>query len=223
MYFKTPVFLLVLLTGAPIYAQTTDSTSLSVVADDTGGATRKSKTKAALLSLLVPGLGQTYAGASGRARIFFVTEGVTWAGFTMLRTYGGWRADDYRVYAADHAGVTLAGQDDTFFRNIGAFSSNEVFNFQQQLIQGSRARLYTGTHTWAWDAETSRKAYLDIRQSSRRADTRSVYLIGFALVTRIVSAIDAVRGIDTRGASTSSFHLFFPPNGAVWLTAGVAF
>ena len=183
----------------------------------------QSKRKAILLSLALPGLGEAYVGNWNRARTFFITEGLTWTGFTALRVYSGWRANDYRVHSAEHAGVTLAGQPDAFFRDMGSFSSSEVFNLQQLLAQRERARIYTGTNTWAWDSDASREAYLDIRRSSRRADIRSVYLIGFALVTRVVSAIDVSRIIDRGSSSLPALNMYFPPDGSIHMILGYRF
>ena len=184
----------------------------------------KSRWKAAGLSLLVPGLGQAYAGAGTRARVFFIGEGMAWASFAAFRVYGSWRATDYRVFAAEHAGVTLNGQTDAFFRDIGAFSGSEAYNFLQQLSQGASAQTYTGSNTWAWDTDTSRKGYLALRRSSRRAQGRSVYVVGFALINRLISAIDAskITGRASREPS-SSFNLYLPPDGSVWLMAGLTF
>lgn len=184
---------------------------------------QKSKKRAILLSLALPGLGEAYVGRWDRARAFFITEGLTWSGFTALRVYSGWRADDYQVYSAEHAGVTLAGQPDSFFRDIGSFSSSEIFNTQQLLTQRERAQIYTGASTWGWNSDASRKTYLDIRRSSRRASVRSVYLIGFALVTRVVSAIDVGRIIDSRSPSLPALNMYLPPDGSIHMVLGYKF
>ena len=186
----------------------------------------KSKRTAVLLSLAVPGLGEAYAGTWGRARIFFAAEAVTWAGFTAFRVYGNWRANDYRVFATEHAGVLLGGQPDSYFRDIGAFINSDVYNLQQQLEQRDRARLYTGSDTWAWNSDASREAYLDIRRSSRHAHVRSIYIIGFALVTRLISAIDAGKMVDARYPHTEerpALNLYTPQDGSVWLIARIPF
>jgi len=183
----------------------------------------QSKRRAILLSLALPGLGEAYAGNWDRARAFFITEGITWTSFTAFRVYGGWRADDYRVYSAEHAAVRLAGQPDSFFRDIGSFSGSEVFNTQQLLTQREKAQVYTGVNTWIWDKEASRKAYLDIRRSSRRARVRSVYLIGFAILTRVVSAIDAGRIIDGRSPSIPNLNMYIPPDGSIRMALGYRF
>ena len=186
----------------------------------------KSKRTAVLLSLAVPGLGEAYAGAWERARMFFAAEAVTWAGFTAFRVYGNWRADDYRVFATEHAGVVLGNRPDSYFRDIGSFISSDVYNFQQRLAQRDRAKLYTGSDTWAWNSDTSREAYLDIRRSSRRAHVRSIYIVGFALVTRLMSAIDAGKLVTAPYSGTEehpAINLYAPDDGSVWLIARIPF
>jgi hypothetical protein len=227
--FGTAFILAILLSGLPAFGQ---EPAPEAAAADTAlmtqpeGRAPKSAWKAAGLSLAVPGLGEAYAGAWGRAKTFFIAEGATWAGFAAFRVYGRWRADDYRVFAADHAGVTLSGQGDAFFRDIGAFSSSDAYNFEQLLTQRERARLYTGVNTWAWDSDAARKAYLDIRRSSRRARLRSVYLVGFALAARLVSAVDARKAVGGAGLSAGpspDVQVSLPPDGILRLTAGVRF
>ena len=184
----------------------------------------KSRWKAAGLSLLLPGLGEVYAGAGTRAKLLLIGEGMAWASFAGFRVYGAWRATDFRVFAAEHADVTLIGQKDTFFRDIGAYSGSDAYNFEQQLSQGADAPTYTGSNSWAWDSDASRKGYLTLRRSSRRAQARSVYVVGFALINRLISAIDASKVVGrVTGEPSSSFNLYLPPDGSVWLTAGMAF
>jgi hypothetical protein len=98
-----------------------------------------------------------------------------------------------------------------------------VFNTQQLLTQRAQAQVYTGVNTWAWDEEASRKTYLDIRRSSRRAQVRSVYLIGFAILTRAVSAIDAGRIIDSRSPAMPALNMYFPPDGSIRVALGYRF
>ena len=208
----------------PAIAQNAPTDEVAQVAIVSKPSSGKSKWKAAGLSLLIPGLGQAYAGSGTRARVFLIGEGMAWASFAAFRVYGSWRATDYRVFAAEHAGVTLNGQPDVFFRDIGAFSGSDAYNFVQQLSQGAGARTYTGLNTWAWDTDASRKGYLTLRRSSRRAQARSVYVVGFALMNRLISAIDASKVAGrASGEPSSSFNLYLPPDGSVWLMAGMTF
>jgi hypothetical protein len=150
---------------------------------------------------------------------------MTWAGFAAFRVYGGWRADDFRVYAAEHAGMTLRGQSDDYFRDIGLFFSSDAFNREQQLLYRDRARLYTGLDAWEWENAAARETYLDLRRSSRRARARSVYLVGVAVFTRLISAVDATkaaRGRNRPAAPESSLNFVVPPDGSVWVVARIS-
>ena len=77
-----------------------------------------SKTKAVLLSLILPGAGHYYIGEKGRAEAFMGAEAVAWAGVLAFHTYGQWKEDDYSRYAEEHAGIDPAGKDDNFFSDI---------------------------------------------------------------------------------------------------------
>ena len=182
----------------------------------------KSKRKAILLSLAVPGLGQAYTGNWDRARIYFAMEALTWVGFTAFRVYGVWRSDDYRTFAADRAGVTLSGQGDTYFKHIGLFSSSDVFNQDQRLTLREQATIYAGNSTWAWISESDLKQYRSIRKSSQRARVRSYYLTGFAIAVRLASAIDVQRSLPASDY-LPSLNLHTPPDGSVWMMAKLTF
>ena len=191
-------------------------------AQEASDPTPHSKRNAILLSLAVPGLGQAYTGNWKRARIYFAAEALTWAGFAAFRIYGGWRADDYRTLAADRAGVVLSGQDDTYFKNIGLFPTSDSFNQDQRLTLRERATLYSGNNTWAWVSDSDRKQYQAIRKSSQRARVRSYYLIGFAIATRLASAIDVRRSLPASN-NLPSLNLYTPPDGSVWMIARLNF
>ena len=70
----------------------------------------RSPGKAALLSLLVPGVGEFYAGGPRSGRFFLFTEGLFWTGMAVFKSLESSRTDTYRAYAAAHAGVRLDGK-----------------------------------------------------------------------------------------------------------------
>lgn len=186
----------------------------------------KSPTRAAVLSMLFPGLGEAYAGSWKRAGVFFAAEAATWAGFFAFRTYANWRETDYQLFAAEHAGITLGGQPSSYFRDVARFLSSDAFNRDQLLSRRDKAVLYTGPDAWEWDSVASRETYLEIRRSSRRADNRSLYVLGVAFAARLVSAIDArhvARHDPLRIDAGPSFNLVVPPDGSVWALARVRF
>jgi hypothetical protein len=42
--------------------------------------------------------------------------------------YGDWKRDDYKAYAAAHAGVDNGGKDEEFYDWIGFYSNRDEFN-----------------------------------------------------------------------------------------------
>ena len=82
-----------------------------------------SKTKAVILSLLVPGAGHYYVKHKGRGQIFFGAEVAAWFSYFAFHSYGSWKEDDYKKYAIQNAGITPTGHDDSFYRNLGISSS----------------------------------------------------------------------------------------------------
>ena len=62
----------------------------------------KSPKTAFFLSLLVPGLGEIYSGATWRGAGFMAVEGLTWAAYFSWRARGNDLKADFRVFADQH-------------------------------------------------------------------------------------------------------------------------
>lgn len=148
-----------------------------------------------LLSLLLPGAGQAYAQSEGRSAIFLGIEAAVWAGFFGLRGYGGWLKEDYRLYAADHAGVNLQGKDDEFFRSLAFYDSRDEYNRYELWGDRENAELYGEDFYWEWESPQARKKFKSIRDRSKTAYQRAIYMLGLAILNRAVSSIDAVRQV----------------------------
>ena len=155
----------------------------------------KSKWKALGLSLLVPGAGQYYSGNKGRTKIFGATEVLVWSGFLGIRTYGGWKKDDYKSWAAFHAGADVNGKSDGYFEKMTYYDNLDEYNQLELLYEGSRAELFPSTPEfyWNWDSDESRSHYRDLRNQSKNAYRRSLLILGAAVINRILSGIDAYR------------------------------
>jgi hypothetical protein len=63
---------------------------------------RKSPKKAFFLSLLLPGLGEFYAGNNLRAGIFMGVEAASWSAWSIYRGKGNDKRDEYIAYQAEH-------------------------------------------------------------------------------------------------------------------------
>ena len=153
-----------------------------------------SRGKAFLLSLLLPGLGEHYAGSKKMAKIFLGAEIALWTTYFCFRTYGNWREEDYKNFAIAHADINPAGKDHDYFVDIEHFDDIQAYN-QTKLQQRDVDALYpeNKTYSWKWDSKSNRLKYERIRMSSDQAFSNSVLVIGIVVINHIVSGIDAMR------------------------------
>ena len=158
---------------------------------------RKSTTKAAFLSLLLPGTGEYYAESKRKAHIFLGTDAVLWIGFLGLRSYGSWLKKDYRTYAASRAGVDLNGKEDEFFEDLTYYQSRDEYNQFAPLYSNGELSPYPQTDfwDWQWDNTSSRYHYRHLRNRSKSAYRKSIYMVGLLVANRIISAIDAIKAV----------------------------
>lgn len=155
---------------------------------------RPSVLKAAALSALLPGLGEYYIGHRTKAKYFFGAEALTWVGFFAFRTYGGWKKDDYIDLAAQYADAQLEDKDDEFLDWVGFYIDIDQYNTLGRVGDPDRPYLPdTPENHWLWESEIYQEAYRDLKNSSREAYRRSDFMIGVAVLNRVISVIDAVR------------------------------
>ena len=157
----------------------------------------KSVTKAALLSLLLPGVGEIYGGSKTKGKIFIFSEASVWAGFFSFRTYGSWLKKDYKVYAASHAKVNLEGKSDDFFDQLAFYDSRDQYNQFAPLYHRGDKQPYSEIDfwNWEWDGRESRHHYRDLKNRSKNASRKALYMVGLSMVNRIVSVVDAMKTV----------------------------
>ncbi len=157
----------------------------------------KSVTKAAFLSLLLPGAGEIYAGSQNKGKIFLSVEASFWAGFFGFRTYGGWLKNDYKNYAAWHAGANLTAKSDDFFDHLGYYDSRDQYNQLALLYHREDAKPYPENDfwNWKWDNPNSKSYYRNLKNRSKTAYRNALYIMGLSLVNRIVSVVDAMKTV----------------------------
>jgi len=153
----------------------------------------KSKGKAMLLSLLFPGLGERYAGRSGRAQAFLAAEISLWLSYAGFMTYQDWRRNDYRSYAAANAGISLAGKSDSYFVDVGNYNSIEEYN-AAKLRQRNLPAYYQDVekYYWKWSSTSQKEKFEQLRLSAERAGNHGLFVLGAVVANHLISAIDAV-------------------------------
>ena len=179
-------------------------------------------------SLVFPGWGEHYLGATGAASVFFVAEAVIWGSYIVFETQGYLRENDYKDYAGTFAGVTTTGHSDDYYSLLTQYNSAE--DYEADIKSEGRAILYPDADAatleqywlsnrvsdfeeWTWQAVEYRRAYQETRASSKRSYRRGTYAIALAVANRVVSAIYAVkvaRDLE-RDAQTSLYLEIGPP------------
>lgn len=155
---------------------------------------RKSMWKAALLSAAMPGAGEYYLGHKSKARVFFAAEAVSWAGFTAYKIYSHWKKDDLIRFANERANASLDGKSDDFLDLVGYYTSVRDYNRFGRVFDPERPYFdENSSDYWQWQSDRDRQAYRSLKNASREANRRSKFMIGAAIINRIVSVIDAVR------------------------------
>jgi hypothetical protein len=149
--------------------------------------------KAFWQSFLVPGLGQI---ATGRERIgyAFLSAEVGLVGSLIgLRVYAGRLEDDYRFFAAQHAGAP-DGNDHQYYVDIGNWM--EVQSYNEARLRGrSFDALYTDPDdAWSWDSDQNRVRFKKMRLDSDRARGTALMVVGGLVINHLFSAIEAASG-----------------------------
>ncbi len=172
---------------------------------------RISMRKALLLSVLLPGAGEYYADAKFKGQVFMGVEATIWSVFIAYRVYGGWKKDDYKDFAAAHAGVDNTGKDNQFYDWVGFYDNREDFNQYGRLYYPDRDYLPDNkSYYWQWDSEANRMEFKNIKNASETAFRNSTFLIGLAIINRVISGIDTYRTVRAAQAKMRSFSQIGP-------------
>ena len=176
----------------------------------------KSPGKASLLSLVLPGMGELYAGGPRSGRFFLFTEGLFWTGMAVFKSLEGARTDTYRSYAALHAGVQLEGKPDRFIEEVGLNQSIYTRNARERYVAGEFADLRPETpdQIWEWDTDAARHQFLRLRSKATSAENKAFLFVGALVFNRFASALNA--------ASIARRTRIPRPDRSVKLESGVA-
>jgi hypothetical protein len=167
---------------------TTNSLSLPVQQE----VSKKKVGLAIIYSLLLPGMGELYAGNYTTGKYFTIAEGALWGTFIGMNTYGSWQKSRYKSYAASNAGVNNAGKDDDYYSNISLYLNINDYN-DDMARNGEFNKMYnTEQKYWQWTAQ-DRRTYRAMWVSSESAYNNVRFVVGAMVLNRVISAINAVR------------------------------
>jgi TM2 domain-containing membrane protein YozV len=155
---------------------------------------KKSVGLAAVYSLLLPGMGELYAGGFGSGKYFLLAEGILWLSYAAIDIHAGSQREDARVYSTVHAAVDRSGKDDQFFVNVGNFASVDDYN-DKKLRDREPDLVYdpAAGYNWRWDSEASRLTFRDQRVASENMYNNRKFVGAAILVNHVASAINAAR------------------------------
>ena len=156
----------------------------------------KSKARAFLQSLILPGWGQHYAESRSMMKVFIASEAVLLGSFIGFNLWGNWLEDDFRTFASTHAGISPQGKPNGYFVDIGNF--NDIFDYNQEQLRNRDVRsLYpvTDEFFWRWDSEANRLKFEDLRVRSARAANRADLTLAVIFVNHLLSAIHSTLAV----------------------------
>lgn len=149
---------------------------------------------AVIYSLLLPGMGELYAGDYGSGKYFTGADGLLWLSLGAVDMHARSLRDDARAFAALHAGFSPVGKDDDYFVNVGNF--DDVYGYNEQVLRDRDAyKLYdpNSSFHWNWDAERNRSLYRDQRVAADGMFNNTRFVVAGLLANRVLSAINAAR------------------------------
>ena len=156
-------------------------------------ASRKNPGLAIIYSLLLPGMGELYAGGYDSGKYFTIADGLLWGVFIGFDTYGNWKKDNYKSFAQSNAGVNIIGKDADYFANIGTYISIDEYNRIQDLNREYKKTYNVEKYYWDWKTEAQRKEYKQMWTSSESAYNNVRFAVGALILNRLISIINAVR------------------------------
>jgi hypothetical protein len=159
-----------------------------------GAAGKKSVGLAVIYSLLLPGMGELYAGDYSTGKYFTGADGALWLTLYAVDAHANSIQDDARTYAALHAGFDQAGKGDDYYSDVGNF--DDVYAYNEQVLRDRDAyKLYdpTSSDYWKWDAEANRQVYRDQRVEADGMFNNTRFVVAGLMANRVLSAINAAR------------------------------
>ncbi len=156
---------------------------------------KKSVGLAAIYSLLLPGMGELYAGGGlGSGKYFLIGEGVLWLTYATFEVYGNSLRDDARAYAISRAGISTTSKDDQYYIDIGNFVNIDEYN-EAQLRSRNPEKLYklNAGYAWSWESDAARATYRDQRIFSEQMYNNRKFVVAAILINHLASAINAAR------------------------------
>jgi hypothetical protein len=154
---------------------------------------RKSVLLAVVASLIIPGMGEMYAGSFESGKYNLIAEGGLWLTYGGFRMHANWLQNDARSFANQNAGANFDNKDDQYSVNIGNFSATDDYN-QTKLRNREYDLVYSADqYKWQWDSDANRAQFKDLRIRSAEIKNNANFIIAAVVVNHLFSAFSAGR------------------------------
>jgi hypothetical protein len=202
-FLSTAVFLLCVL--EQLVAQTRPISALVVTEEQSkiitpinveysgSSESKKSVIVAIVASLILPGMGELYAGSFESGKYNLISEGGLWLAYSGFRMHADWLQQDAQTFAVQHAGANFNNKDDQYSVNIGNFNTTDEYN-QTKLRNRDYALVYTADQfNWQWDSDANRAQFKDLRIRSGEIKNNANFFIAAVVINHLFSAFSAGR------------------------------
>jgi hypothetical protein len=183
-------FVAIFLLAVAVFPQTVKNPDFSSPVQS--GFQKKSVMLAIAYSVLIPGMGELYAGNYSSGKFFTIAEVAFWGTYFGMNTYSNWQKDRYHSYAVSNGGVNLAGKNDDYFANIGVYMNVDEYNDDMARNAEFNKMYNPVTDYWKW-TPTDRKTYRAMWTSGEQVHNNLRFVVGAMLINRVISAINAAR------------------------------
>lgn len=146
-----------------------------------------------IYSLLLPGMGELYADAYGIGKYFTIADGLLWGTFIGMNAYSNWQVNNYKTYAAVHAGVDNNNKDSDFYSTIANYTSVDSYNNEKALERNFDEMYDENAYFWKWNSTNERQTYREMWTSGEQVKNDIRFVVGGLILNRIASAINAAR------------------------------
>lgn len=168
----------------------------------------QAQNKHLLQSLILPGWGEAALNQNRNARIFYTTESTFWVAALVSAVVSNYHTQTSKAFAAEYAGVEIAGKDDRFWIDIGNYNSRDAYN-AEHLRWRDYESLYGTDSNWEWKSAANREKFENMRIKGDRWHLALQFMGAGLVVNRIISAIDVLylsRKTDIKLTVTPSFY-----------------
>lgn len=206
------IVLFVWILGSPALAQNRSDLSSTTTVDYDSKVSAK---KALALSMLLPGFGHKYVNEgkwSGWAVTYAAADVGLWISLFGSEWHRNSLVDSYTTLASGSAQAIVEGKNRTFFLNLAAFESSEIFletmlrNRQWDQID----YVSDPSFQWEWESEEAFNEFRELRNDAESLGRRRSIIIASLVVNRLLSGAISARNASRAGRVNVTASLSAP-------------